>query len=96
MNSISADVIHSLGRVKVIAQICQHCRFANKQKRSRHNASGTRIGDQGLLGRLLVRGERGCLIIPELTPVVGLDPAIKEDSESELDHASTTPPAVSR
>lgn len=37
--------------------------------RSRNNASGLGIGDPGPLGRLLVRGEAGHDIIPELTPL---------------------------
>ncbi|KAK9424814.1 putative Isochorismatase-like domain-containing protein [Seiridium unicorne] len=36
--------------------------------RSRNNPSGKGIGDEGPLGRLLVRGEKGHAIIPELTP----------------------------
>ncbi|RDW65594.1 hypothetical protein BP5796_10286 [Coleophoma crateriformis] len=37
--------------------------------RSRNNASGLGIGDPGPLGRLLIRGEAGHDIIPELTPL---------------------------
>lgn len=37
--------------------------------RSRNNASGRGIGDQGPLGRHLVRGEKGHDIIPELQPL---------------------------
>lgn len=36
--------------------------------RSRNNTSGSGIGDEGPLGRLLVRGEKGHDIIPELYP----------------------------
>jgi nicotinamidase-related amidase len=39
--------------------------------RSRNNASGIGIGDQGPLGRLLVRGEAGHDIIHEVYPRVG-------------------------
>lgn len=37
--------------------------------RSKNNASGLGIGDMGPLGRLLIRGEKGHSIIPELTPM---------------------------
>ncbi|KZT68654.1 isochorismatase family protein [Daedalea quercina L-15889] len=36
--------------------------------RSRHNATGLGIGDPGPLGRLLILGERGHDIVPELCP----------------------------
>jgi nicotinamidase-related amidase len=39
--------------------------------RSKNNESGLGIGDIGPLGRLLIRGEKGHQIIPELTPLAG-------------------------
>ena len=48
--------------------------------RSRNNPSGIGIGDRGPLGRLLVRGEPGHDIIPELYP----DP---DDGEPIIDKA---------
>jgi nicotinamidase-related amidase len=39
--------------------------------RSRNNASGLGIGDQGPMGRLLIRGEKGHDIVDQLTPLEG-------------------------
>ncbi|KAL1303646.1 hypothetical protein AAFC00_007003 [Neodothiora populina] len=50
--------------------------------RSRNNASGLGIGDQGPLGRLLIRGEKGHNTIPELYP---LSPDEWHQSEPTID-----------
>ncbi|KEF57262.1 uncharacterized protein A1O9_05179 [Exophiala aquamarina CBS 119918] len=58
---------------------------SREQKRSRNNLSGIGIGDQGPLGRLLVRGEKGHEIIPELTPLTG-EPIIDKPGRSAFQH----------
>lgn len=49
--------------------------------RSRQNASGRGIGDPGPMGRLLVRGEEGHGIIPELLPRFG-EPVVDKPGRS--------------
>ncbi|RMZ79177.1 hypothetical protein DV738_g3462, partial [Chaetothyriales sp. CBS 135597] len=53
--------------------------------RSRNNASGLGIGSAGPLGRLLVRGEAGHDIIPELYPVAG-EPVIDKPGRGAFTH----------
>lgn len=52
--------------------------------RSRNNASGKGIGDAGPLGRLLVRGEAGHAIIPELAPLT--EPVVDKPGRSAFLH----------
>ncbi|KAH9927279.1 Isochorismatase-like protein [Fomitopsis serialis] len=49
--------------------------------RSRNTSSGMGIGDAGPMGRLLVRGERGHDIIPELNPLEG-EPIVDKPGRS--------------
>jgi nicotinamidase-related amidase len=53
--------------------------------RSRNNPSGKGIGDEGPLGRLLVRGEKGHDIIPELAPLPS-EPIIDKPGRSAFQH----------
>ncbi|KAL7271066.1 hypothetical protein RUND412_006197 [Rhizina undulata] len=49
--------------------------------RSRNNPSGLGIGDPGPMGRLLIRGEKGHDIIPELYPIPG-EPIVDKPGRS--------------
>ena len=42
-----------------------------ESKRQRYENAGYPVGTSGPLGRLLIRGESGCAVIPELTPQPG-------------------------
>lgn len=53
--------------------------------RSRNNPSGLGIGDQGPMGRLLIRGERGHDIIPELYPL-SIENIIDKPGRSAFQH----------
>ncbi|EIM80196.1 Isochorismatase hydrolase [Stereum hirsutum FP-91666 SS1] len=63
--------------------------------RSRNNPSGLGIGDEGPLGRLLIRGEKGQDIIPELYPITqsslseggfGPEPVLDKPGKSAFVH----------
>ncbi|TVY30108.1 Peroxyureidoacrylate/ureidoacrylate amidohydrolase [Lachnellula hyalina] len=58
---------------------------ARELARSRNNPSGLGIGDKGPLGRLLVRGESGHDIIPELYPLEG-EQIIDKPGRSAFQH----------
>ncbi|KAK4937408.1 hypothetical protein LTR10_021945 [Elasticomyces elasticus] len=58
---------------------------SREQFRSRNNPTGFGIGDKGPNGRLLVRGEPGHQIIPELTPLDS-EPIIDKPGRSAFQH----------
>ncbi|EFX05007.1 isochorismatase family protein [Grosmannia clavigera kw1407] len=53
--------------------------------RSRNNESGLGIGDMGPMGRLLVRGERGHEIVPELQPLAD-EPVVDKPGRSAMQY----------
>lgn len=58
---------------------------ARELSRSRANPAGLGIGDPGPLGRLLVRGEQGHAIIPEVAPGEG-EPVVDKPGRSAFRH----------
>ena len=58
---------------------------SRERYRSKNNATGLGIGSQGPLGRLLVRGEPGHDIVPELYPLEG-EPVIDKPGRGAFAH----------